>query len=51
VTGLQENQIKVIENAIINESDEGGKLRPVYESLDGQYDYGVIRCVQAAMSV
>jgi ATP-dependent DNA helicase RecQ len=50
-TGLQESQIKTIENAILNESEDGVKLRPVYESLDGQYDYGVIRCVQAAMSV
>ena len=50
-TGLQESQIKTIENAILNESEDGIKLRPVYESLDGQYDYGVIRCVQAAMSV
>jgi len=51
VTGLQEQQIKTIEHAILNEAEEGAKLRPVYESLDGEYDYGVIRCVQAAMSV
>lgn len=27
---------------------ESGKLKPVYESLHGQYDYGVLRCMLAA---
>lgn len=28
---------------------EEGKLKPVYEELDEQYDYGILRCVLAAM--
>jgi ATP-dependent DNA helicase RecQ len=27
---------------------ESGKLKPVYESLGGQYDYGVLKCMLAA---
>ncbi|TNF99902.1 MAG: DNA helicase RecQ [Gammaproteobacteria bacterium] len=26
---------------------ESGKLKPVYEELDGEYDYGVLKCVLA----
>jgi ATP-dependent DNA helicase RecQ len=26
-----------------------GRLKPVYEALDGQYDYGLLRCIQAAL--
>ena len=26
-----------------------GRLKPVYEALEGEYDYGVLRCVQAAL--
>jgi ATP-dependent DNA helicase RecQ len=50
VTGLDEQQIKTIEHALLDHAEDGIKLKPVYDSLDGAYDYGVIRCVQAAMS-
>ena len=49
VTELKDNEIKSIQNAILNEGDDGVKLKNVYDSLDGEYDYGVIRCVQAGM--
>ena len=49
VTDLKDKEIKIIQNAILNEGDNGVKLKSVYESLDGEYDYGVIRCVQAGM--
>ena len=49
VTGLPDQQIKIIESALLNDAENGVKLKAVYESLDGQYEYGVIRCVQAAM--
>ena len=29
------------------EEDEKGRLKPVFDALDGNYDYGVLRCVQA----
>ncbi len=28
--------------------DNDGRLKPVYETFDGQYDYGVLKCVQAS---
>ncbi len=31
------------------EDDEKGKLKPIYEALDEEYDYGIIRCVQASI--
>ncbi len=24
-------------------------MKPVFEALDGEYDYGVLKCVQAAL--
>ncbi|MYM63019.1 DNA helicase RecQ [Pseudomaricurvus sp. HS19] len=29
------------------EQAEGGRLKPVYDELDGAYDYGVLECVRA----
>ncbi len=26
-------------------------LKPVFEALQGKYDYGILRCVQAGMGV
>ncbi|HEY9050249.1 MAG TPA: DNA helicase RecQ [Gammaproteobacteria bacterium] len=48
-TGLEDKQIKTIENAILANNEDSIKLSKIYESLSGEYDYGVIRCVQAAM--
>lgn len=31
------------------QEDEKGRLKPVFDALDGEVDYGVLRCVQAAM--
>jgi len=31
------------------EEQEKGRLKPVYDELDGEYDYGILRCVQATM--
>lgn len=31
------------------EEQEKGRLKPAYDELDGEYDYGVLRCVQASM--
>ncbi|NOQ93052.1 MAG: DNA helicase RecQ [Methylophaga sp.] len=30
------------------EEQEKGRLKPVYDELDGEYDYGVLRCIQAS---
>jgi ATP-dependent DNA helicase RecQ len=29
--------------------DEKGRIKPIYEALDEEYEYGVIRCVQASI--
>lgn len=31
------------------EDQEKGRLKPVYDELEGEYDYGVLRCVQASI--
>ena len=31
------------------EGEEKGRLKPVYEALDQEYDYGILRCVQASI--
>jgi ATP-dependent DNA helicase RecQ len=41
-------QLKTIRFAIEQHAEEG-RLRPVYEALDGEFDYGLLRCVQADM--
>ena len=39
--------VQVIEH--FGEAAEG-RLKPAYEALEGQYDYGILKCVQAALS-
>ena len=31
------------------EDESKGRLKPVYEALDEEYDYGVLKCVQASI--
>jgi ATP-dependent DNA helicase RecQ len=31
------------------EDEEKGRIKPIYDALDEEYDYGVIRCVQASI--
>ena len=33
------------------EHSENGKLKPVYDALGGEYDYGILECVRAADAV
>jgi ATP-dependent DNA helicase RecQ len=50
VVELPEQDIKRIEEAILNLPEEQqNALKPVYELFDGQYSYGVLRCVRAAL--
>jgi ATP-dependent DNA helicase RecQ len=44
--GQYEEIVFVIESL---EDEKKGKLKPVYDALDEEYDYGVIRCVQASI--
>jgi ATP-dependent DNA helicase RecQ len=48
VLALSEDEIGRIEDAILNRPEaDRRELRPVYDALGGQYDYGAIRCVMA----
>ena len=50
VVELPEQDIKRIEEAILSLPEEQqNALKPVYELFDGQYSYGVLRCVRAAL--
>ncbi len=32
------------------ESEDQGKLKPVFEALDAKYEYGILKCIQASIS-
>jgi len=50
VVELPEQEISLIEQAIMDLPEEQrNALKPVYEQFDGQYSYGVLRCIRAAL--
>lgn len=50
VIDLTKQEISQIEDAILNlPEQQKNALKPVYELFDGQYSYGVLRCVRAAL--
>jgi ATP-dependent DNA helicase RecQ len=49
VVDLTDQQIKTIQNAFLSLSDENKKLKPVYEALEGVFDYGLLQCVRATV--
>jgi ATP-dependent DNA helicase RecQ len=50
VVELPEQEISHIEECILNLPEEQkNALKPVYECFEGQYSYGVLRCVRAAL--
>jgi ATP-dependent DNA helicase RecQ len=50
VIDLPKPEIRQIEDAILNlPEQQKNALKPVYELFDGQYSYGVLRCVRAAL--
>lgn len=51
VVGLPQDEIdEIISVAEISGYLEDNKLKPVYDMLDGEYSYGVLRCVLAGLS-
>ncbi|MDH5446693.1 MAG: DNA helicase RecQ [Gammaproteobacteria bacterium] len=48
VTGLDETTFNMLCNAI-EQFEDNNRLKPVYESLEGAYEYNILRCVKAAM--
>jgi ATP-dependent DNA helicase RecQ len=50
VTGLSKAEFNEIVFVLESQEDqEKGRLKPVYDELVGEYDYGVLKCVQAAI--
>mgnify|MGYP002700660460 CR=1 FL=1 len=47
VVTLSDAQLKEIQFAF--EHSEDGKIKPVYELLDGEYDYNILKCVKATL--
>lgn len=47
---LSNEQLKAI-HYVFEQFGSEGRLKPVYEALDGAYEYGILRCIQAAMNV
>ncbi len=46
VLTLKEHELKAIQLAF--EQSKDGKIKPVFEALEGAYEYGVLQCVKAA---
>ncbi|PHS73021.1 MAG: DNA helicase RecQ [Cycloclasticus sp.] len=50
VLELEDSEYQEIVMMIESLEDESkGRIKPIYEALDEEYDYGVIKCVQASM--
>ncbi|RKZ64346.1 MAG: DNA helicase RecQ [Gammaproteobacteria bacterium] len=49
VIDLAEQEINIIHETLLSINDDDRKLKPVYDALDGLYDYNTLRCVQAAV--
>jgi ATP-dependent DNA helicase RecQ len=48
--GMDENEFNYLQDAI-QQHAEDDRLKPVFDALGGEVDYGVLRCVRAAMEV
>ena len=49
VIELKQQEINIIHEALLNTDTDSRKLKPVFDALDGIYDYDILRCVQAAV--
>ncbi len=50
VIDLEDEEYEEIIFAIESlEDEEKGRLKPIYEALDQEYDYGILRCIQASI--
>ncbi|MBT8134237.1 MAG: RecQ family zinc-binding domain-containing protein, partial [Gammaproteobacteria bacterium] len=48
VIDIKPRDISIIHETLLSVDDGSRKLKPVYDALDGMFDYHVLRCVQAA---
>ena len=50
VLNLPEDELRAIEGAILDQPEDLRlALKPIFEHFEGRYDYGQLRCVQAAL--
>ena len=50
VLGLSdEDYVEIVRMIESFDEDDKGRLKPVYDAFEGQYDYGVLRCVRAGL--
>ncbi len=49
VVDLNEQDLTLIHEAFLSLDDGTKKLKPIYDALEGMFDYGILRCVQAAV--
>ncbi|HEB54772.1 MAG TPA: DNA helicase RecQ [Gammaproteobacteria bacterium] len=50
VVDIDEQQLKIIQDEFLNLGEQDkGKLKPVYDALDGMFEYGLLRCVRASL--
>ncbi|MCB1755037.1 MAG: DNA helicase RecQ [Gammaproteobacteria bacterium] len=40
---------RIVNTIELFDDEADGRLKPVFEALDGEFDYGVLRCVQASL--
>jgi ATP-dependent DNA helicase RecQ len=50
VVEITDQEVTAIQEAILATEDGELKLRPVYDALDGMFEYEVLRCVRASMT-
>jgi len=50
VVDISEQELAAIQEAILATDDAQEKLKPVYDALDGMFNYEILRCVRAAMT-
>lgn len=51
VVTLSDEDIKIIKNAFSAFSGEDNKLKPVFEALEGAFDYHLLQCVRASINI
>ena len=44
-----EDYVEIVRMIESFDEDDKGRLKPVYDAFEGQYDYGVLRCVRAGL--
>lgn len=51
VIDLNEQDIKLIQNAFSTFAEEDKKLKPVYDALEGAFDYQILHCVRSSLEI